>query len=73
MRPVGGILADRVGGKEDFILGSFPATALMALFLACPYMSTFTIGALGMGGSDWIEATAPCSSWSGIFPDSVAR
>ena len=47
MRPLGGILADRIGGARilSFV---FPATALMAIFMACPLMSTFTIGALGM-------------------------
>jgi NNP family nitrate/nitrite transporter-like MFS transporter len=50
MRPVGGILADRIGGRRilQFV---FPATALMAIFLACPLMSTFTIGALGMAAA----------------------
>jgi NNP family nitrate/nitrite transporter-like MFS transporter len=47
MRPVGGWLADRVGGRT-ILLWVFPATAAMAIFLACPMMSTFTLGALGM-------------------------
>jgi MFS transporter, NNP family, nitrate/nitrite transporter len=47
MRPVGGALADRVGGHK-VLLGVFPVTAMMAVFMACPLMSTFTIGALGM-------------------------
>jgi len=47
MRPVGGWLADRVGGRT-ILLWAFPATAAMAIFLACPMMSTFTFGALGM-------------------------
>lgn len=47
MRPLGGWLADRVGGRA-ILLWVFPTTAAMALFLACPMMSTFTIGALGM-------------------------
>lgn len=47
VRPVGGIWSDRVGGRR--ILGFvFPATALMAVFLACPSIITFTVGALGM-------------------------
>jgi len=50
VRPVGGWLADRVGGRTvlKFV---FPATAVMALFLACPLMSTFTLGALGMAAA----------------------
>jgi NNP family nitrate/nitrite transporter-like MFS transporter len=47
MRPVGGMLADKVGGRT-ILKWVFPATALMAIFLACPLMPTFTIGALGM-------------------------
>jgi NNP family nitrate/nitrite transporter-like MFS transporter len=47
MRPIGGSLADRVGGRT-ILLWVFPLTALAALFMACPLMSTFTIGALGM-------------------------
>lgn len=49
-RPLGGWLADRVGGRR-ILAGVFPATALMAVFLACPMMSTFTIGALGMAAA----------------------
>jgi NNP family nitrate/nitrite transporter-like MFS transporter len=50
LRPVGGMLADRIGGQK-ILLGVFPATALMALFMACPLMSTFTVGALGMAAA----------------------
>lgn len=47
MRPIGGVLADRIGGRA-ILKWVFPATAVMSLFLACPMMLTFTIGALGM-------------------------
>jgi NNP family nitrate/nitrite transporter-like MFS transporter len=47
MRPVGGILADKIGGQK-ILLGVFPATAAFALCMACPLMATFTVGALGM-------------------------
>lgn len=47
MRPVGGMLADRFGGRR-ILMGVFPFVAVAGLFLACPMMSTFTIGALGM-------------------------
>jgi NNP family nitrate/nitrite transporter-like MFS transporter len=47
MRPLGGWLADRVGGAR-ILAFVFPATAAFAVFLACPIMATFTIGALGM-------------------------
>jgi len=47
LRPMGGVLADRIGGQR-ILLGVFPATAVFALLLACPMMVPFTIGALGM-------------------------
>lgn len=47
LRPFGGTLADRIGGQR-ILVWVFPGTAAMALFMACPLMSTFTIGALGM-------------------------
>lgn len=46
-RPFGGTLADKVGG-ERILQWVFPFTAAMAIFMACPLISTFTIGALGM-------------------------
>jgi NNP family nitrate/nitrite transporter-like MFS transporter len=46
-RPVGGILADKIGGRR-ILAFVFPFTAVMALFLACPTMPVFTLGALGM-------------------------
>jgi NNP family nitrate/nitrite transporter-like MFS transporter len=50
LRPVGGMLADRVGGRR-ILTFVFPLTAIFALFLACPMMATFTIGALGMAAA----------------------
>lgn len=50
MRPLGGILADRIGGRA-ILLWVFPWVALMALFLVMPNMVTFTIGALGMAAA----------------------
>jgi NNP family nitrate/nitrite transporter-like MFS transporter len=47
MRPIGGALADRIGGRK-ILLWVFPITAAMAVFMACPLISTFTVGALGM-------------------------
>jgi MFS transporter, NNP family, nitrate/nitrite transporter len=47
MRPTGGFLSDKIGGR-NILFGVFPATALFALFMACPLMITFTIGALGV-------------------------
>ncbi|HSP15356.1 MAG TPA: MFS transporter [Thermoanaerobaculia bacterium] len=50
MRPVGGILADKVGGQR-VLMWVFPITAIMAGFMAFPHMITFTTGALGMAAA----------------------
>jgi len=47
MRPLGGILADRLGGAR-ILQAVFPATAAMAVLLCVPHMVTVTLGALGM-------------------------
>jgi NNP family nitrate/nitrite transporter-like MFS transporter len=48
MRPIGGTLADKIGGRK-LLLFVFPFTAVMALLMAGPAaMPSFTIGALGM-------------------------
>jgi NNP family nitrate/nitrite transporter-like MFS transporter len=70
MRPVGGILADRVGGRR-ILLWVFPATAAMAVFLACPMMATFTIGALGMAAAIGLGNGAVFKLVPEYFPQSV--
>ena len=46
MRPVGGMLADRKGGAR-VLLVVFLAVAVLGALMGCPWMPTFTIGALG--------------------------
>jgi NNP family nitrate/nitrite transporter-like MFS transporter len=46
MRPVGGILADRFGGAR-ILAFVFVAVALLGMLMGCPWMPTFTVGALG--------------------------
>ncbi len=46
-RPVGGWLADRVGG-EKLLIGVFSGIALLAWLMVLPSMISFTIGALGI-------------------------
>ncbi|HEY7546162.1 MAG TPA: MFS transporter, partial [Blastocatellia bacterium] len=70
MRPVGGVLADRIGGKK-ILLWVFPATAAMAIFMACPLMSTFTIGALGMAAAIGLGNGAVFKLVPEYFPQSV--
>jgi NNP family nitrate/nitrite transporter-like MFS transporter len=70
MRPVGGSLADKVGGRA-ILKWVFPFTALMAIFLACPMMSTFTIGALGMAAAIGLGNGAVFKLVPEYFPNSV--
>jgi len=46
MRPVGGMLADRKGGAR-VLVPVFGAIAVLGTLMGCPWMPTFTIGALG--------------------------
>ncbi|GMU24386.1 MAG: MFS transporter [Phycisphaerae bacterium] len=70
MRPIGGVLADRYGGGTilSFV---FPFTALMAVFMACPLMSTFTAGALGMAAAIGLGNGAVFKLVPEYFPKSV--
>ncbi len=70
MRPVGGSLADRVGGRA-VLLWVFPATAVCALSMACPMMSTFTFGALGMAAAIGLGNGAVFKLVPEHFPRSV--
>jgi MFS transporter, NNP family, nitrate/nitrite transporter len=46
MRPLGGMLADRFGGAR-VLMFVFVAVALLGSLMGCPWIPTFTIGALG--------------------------
>jgi MFS transporter, NNP family, nitrate/nitrite transporter len=70
MRPIGGTLADRVGGRR-ILLGTFVATALFALCMACPMMATFTIGALGMAAAIGLGNGAVFKLVPQYFPKTV--
>jgi NNP family nitrate/nitrite transporter-like MFS transporter len=70
MRPIGGILADRVGGRK-ILLWVFPMTAVMAIFLACPLMTTFTVGALGVAAAIGLGNGAVFKLVPQYFPQSV--
>jgi MFS transporter, NNP family, nitrate/nitrite transporter len=70
MRPIGGMLADRIGGRK-ILLWVFPMTAVMAVFLACPMMVTFTIGALGMAAAIGLGNGAVFKLVPEYFPQSV--
>jgi NNP family nitrate/nitrite transporter-like MFS transporter len=70
MRPIGGTLADKVGGRA-ILKWVFPFTAAMAIFLACPMMVTFTIGALGMAAAIGLGNGAVFKLVPEYFPESV--
>jgi NNP family nitrate/nitrite transporter-like MFS transporter len=70
MRPIGGTLADKVGGRA-ILKWVFPLTAAMAFFLACPMMVTFTIGALGMAAVIGLGNGAVFKLVPEYFPTSV--
>ncbi len=70
MRPVGGALADQVGGRT-ILKWVFPAVAVMAGFLACPLISTFTVGALGMAAAIGLGNGAVFKLLPEYFPASV--
>ena len=70
MRPIGGSLADKFGGRA-ILKWVFPFTALMAIFLACPMMVTFTIGALGMAAAIGLGNGAVFKLVPEYFPGSV--
>ncbi|HEY6187809.1 MAG TPA: MFS transporter [Pyrinomonadaceae bacterium] len=50
MRPLGGWLADRMGGAR-VLTGVFAAVALLGILMGCPWMPTFTVGALGVAAA----------------------
>jgi NNP family nitrate/nitrite transporter-like MFS transporter len=70
MRPLGGVLADRVGGRR-ILQWVFPITGIMAVLMAVPLMVTFTIGALGVAAAIGIGNGAVFKLVPEYFPDSV--
>ena len=70
MRPVGGILADKVGGAS-ILKWVFPVTAIMAIFMACPMIVTFRIGALGVAAAIGLGNGAVFKMVPKYFPKSV--
>jgi MFS transporter, NNP family, nitrate/nitrite transporter len=70
LRPAGGMLADKIGGRT-ILLWVFPVIAVMAVFMACPMMSTFTIGALGMAAAIGLGNGAIFKLVPEYFPQAV--
>lgn len=69
-RPLGGMLADRVGGRP-VLLAVFPVTAAMAALMAVSSMSAFTVGALGMAAAIGLGNGAVFKLVPEYFPSSV--
>lgn len=70
LRPVGGWLADRVGGRA-ILMGVFPAVAAMAALLCVPGMTSFSIGALGLAAAIGLGNGAVFKLVPEHFPRSV--
>jgi NNP family nitrate/nitrite transporter-like MFS transporter len=70
MRPIGGTLADRLGGRA-ILKFVFPCTAVAACLLAIPNMVPFTIGALGMAAVIGLGNGAVFKLVPEYFPKSV--
>jgi len=70
MRPLGGALADRVGGVRVLAF-VFPVTAFLALFLAIEHIAPFTIAALGIAAAIGLGNGAVFKLVPQHFPKSV--
>jgi NNP family nitrate/nitrite transporter-like MFS transporter len=70
MRPIGGVLSDKVGGRS-ILKWVFPITGVMALLMACPWMGTFTAGALGVAAAIGLGNGAVFKLVPEYFPGSV--
>ena len=70
MRPLGGVLADKIGG-HSILKWVFPFTAVMAILMACPLILTFRIGALGVATAIGLGNGAVFKMVPEYFPKSV--
>jgi MFS transporter, NNP family, nitrate/nitrite transporter len=70
MRPVGGWVADKVGGKK-ILLTVFPAVMVMAFCLSIPGLGWFRLGALGMAIAIGLGNGAVFKLVPEMFPKSV--
>ncbi len=70
MRPLGGTLADKIGGQK-ILAWVFPLTGAMAILLAFNHIVPFTIGALGMAAAIGLGNGAVFKLVPEFFPQSV--
>ncbi len=71
LRPVGGILADKIGGAK-VLLGVFAAIALLSLLLSFNSIVPFTIGALGCAAALGLGNGAVFKLVPQLFPNETA-
>jgi NNP family nitrate/nitrite transporter-like MFS transporter len=69
-RPIGGMLADRIGGRR-VLLNSLPAVVLASLLMAGPHLLTFTIGVLSLAIAIGFSSGALFQLVPQHFPDAV--
>jgi NNP family nitrate/nitrite transporter-like MFS transporter len=70
LRPLGGTLADKIGGQR-ILAWVFPLTGVMAILLAFEHIVPFTIGALGMAAAIGLGNGAVFKLVPEFFPQSV--
>lgn len=70
MRPIGGILSDRVGGRAVLAI-VFPCVTLASVFLTFEQIVPFTVGALGMAAAIGLGNGAVFKLVPEYFPASV--
>lgn len=70
LRPVGGWLADKIGGLE-VLRGVFPMVAVCALLMSLPHLLPFTLGALMMAAGIGLGNGAVFKLVPEYFPQSV--
>ncbi len=71
LRPVGGILADKIGGAK-VLLGVFAAIAVLSLLLSFVSIVPFTIGALGCAAALGLGNGAVFKLVPQLFPNETA-
>jgi MFS transporter, NNP family, nitrate/nitrite transporter len=69
-RPLGGSLADRIGGTR-VLTWVFAAVAVCAVFMCCPSITVFSVGALGMAAAVGLGNGAVFKLVPEHFPKSV--
>lgn len=70
LRPIGGWLADKIGGLE-VLRGVFPLVAVCALLMSLPHLLPFTLGALMMAAAIGLGNGAVFKLVPEYFPQSV--